>query len=44
MSGSTFEMTESSDDGSATDGDDNEQDLPNDDGFDENESERQLLS
>ena len=32
-------MTESEDDGSATDGDDNERDLPNDDGFDENETE-----
>ena len=39
MSGRTFEMTESEDDGSATDGDDNEQNLPNDDGFDENETE-----
>ena len=35
----TFEMTESEDDGSATDGDEKEQDLPNDDGFDENETE-----
>ena len=32
-------MTESEDDGSATDGDENEQDLPNHDGFDENETE-----
>ena len=39
MSGRTFEMTESEDDCGATDGDDNEQDLPNDDGFDENETE-----
>ena len=39
MSGRTFEMTKSGDDGTATDGDDNEQDLPNEDGFDENETE-----
>ena len=39
MSGRMFEMTESEGDGSATDGDDNEQDLPNDDGFYENEIE-----
>ena len=32
-------MTESEDDGSATDGDVNEQDLPNDYGFDENKNE-----
>ena len=39
MSGRTFEMTESEGDGSASDGDDNEQDLPNDDGLDENETD-----
>ena len=39
MSGHTFEMSELEDDVSATDGDDNEQELPNDDGFDENETE-----
>ena len=39
MSGRMFEMSESEGDGSATDGDENEQDLPNHDGFDENETE-----
>ena len=39
MSGRTFEMTESEDEGSTTDGDDNDQDLPNEDGFEENETE-----
>ena len=39
MSGRTFEMTESEDDGSATDGDDNKSDSPNEDGSDENESQ-----
>ena len=39
MSGRTFEMIESEDEGSTTDGDDNDQDLPNEDGSDANETE-----